>query len=482
MLWIISAWLRDSNINRGPLAGRVEEVVNARGRSWYNGVPGGREIDLRSAEKTVYRERVLLVGTVDHAAGGEDADPLDELARLVETAGAVVADRVIQKRERPDPRTYIGSGKVGEISRRVADLRVDGVIFGNDLSPAQVRNLEKDIGCKVIDRTELILDIFATHARSRQAKLQVELAQLEYALPRLSRLGVHVTAEQQAGGFGIGIGQRGPGEKQLESDRRLARRRITALRRELRQLEERKRREVARRTVENTTVSLVGYTNAGKSTLMNALTGAGVLVEDRLFSTLDTRTRIWTLGGGMKVLLSDTVGFIRDLPPGLVASFHATLEEVTQADILLHVVDACEPGADAQVRAVEKVLEEIGCRDKPAIMLLNKVDRFRDPVELDVLRNRYPGAIALSARRGDGIDELRERMAGMLLEGLADVEVAIPMSEGKLLAELPSWSVVSDRRYENEHVWMSLKVPRRALYKLERYRLPRRGGQAGHVR
>ncbi len=427
---------------------------------------------MKRAEKTVYRERALLVGTAAPRADLDGNDPLEELARLAETAGAVVVDRMLQKRERPDPRTYIGSGKVGEISRRAADRRIDCVIFNNDLSPAQVHNLEKDVGCKVIDRTELILDIFATHARSRQARLQVELAQLEYNLPRLSRLGAHITAEQQAGGFGIGIGQRGPGEKQIEVDRRLARRRIAGLRRQMEDLEARKQREVSQRTAGNSTVSLVGYTNAGKSTLMNALTAAGVLVEDRLFSTLDTRTRIWTLGNGIKVLLSDTVGFIRDLPHDLVASFHATLEEVTQADLLLHVADASHPELEAQVRAVEGVLREIGCPEKPAILLLNKTDRLRDPVELEMLRNRFPEAIPLSARTGQGREELRDRVAAILTRQLVDVEVKIPLSEGKLLAELPSWSVLTGREYVNEHVRLSLRVPPRALYKLERFRLP----------
>ena len=223
---------------------------------------------LKSSEKTVYQERALLVGTVEPGTDLRALDPLDELTRLAETAGAVVVDRLVQKRERPDPRTYIGKGKAAELSRRVADHKIDTVIFDNELSPGQIANLEKDIGCKVIDRTELILDIFATHARTYQAKLQVELAQLQYTLPRISKLGAHITAEQQVGG-GAGIGLRGPGEKQIESDRRLARKRIVALRREMKEVEERKRREVSARTADNTTVSLVGYTNAGKSTLMN---------------------------------------------------------------------------------------------------------------------------------------------------------------------------------------------------------------------
>ncbi|HLF93631.1 MAG TPA: GTPase HflX [Planctomycetota bacterium] len=425
---------------------------------------------MKSSEKTVYRERALLVGTVDPGTNLRHVDPLDELTRLAETAGAVVVDALIQKRERPDPRTYIGSGKADELSRRAAQDKIDCVIFDNELSPAQVQNLEKDIGCKVLDRTELILDIFATHARSYQAKLQVELAQLEYTLPRISKLGAHITTEQQAGG-GAGIGMRGPGEKQIESDRRLARRRISVLRREMKQVEERKRREVSARTVDNTTVSLVGYTNAGKSTLMNGLTKAGVLVEDRLFSTLDTRTRIWTLGGGVKVLLSDTVGFIRNLPHDLVASFHATLEEVAQADLLLHVVDASHPQADEQIRAVESVLAELKCAQKPALLLFNKVDRFRDPVEKEMLLRRFPESIAISARSGEGLDELTRRVSAILTRQLRDLEVAIPQSEGKLLAELTTWSVLVDREYVDGHVRMKLRVPTRALYKLEKFKV-----------
>jgi len=425
---------------------------------------------LKSSEKTVYQERALLVGTVEPGTDLRALDPLDELTRLAETAGAVVVDRLVQKRERPDPRTYIGKGKAAELSRRVADHKIDTVIFDNELSPGQIANLEKDIGCKVIDRTELILDIFATHARTYQAKLQVELAQLEYTLPRISKLGAHITAEQQVGG-GAGIGLRGPGEKQIESDRRLARKRIVALRREMKVVEERKRREVSARTVDNTTVSLVGYTNAGKSTLMNSLTKAGVFVEDKLFSTLDTRTRIWILEGGIKVLLSDTVGFIRNLPHDLVASFHATLEEVAQADLLLHVVDASHPQASEHIEAVESVLNVLECSNKPTLLVFNKVDRFRDPIEREILLKKYPQSISISARTGDGIDQLTARVAERLTKGLIDVEVEIPQSEGKLLAELSTWSVPVRREYVDSSVRMTLRVPSRALYKLEKFRV-----------
>jgi GTP-binding protein HflX len=425
---------------------------------------------LKTSEKTVYQERAILVGTVDPGTDLRALDPLDELTRLAETAGAVVVDRLVQKRERPDPRTYIGKGKASELSHRVSDHKINTVIFDNELSPGQIANLQKDIGCKVIDRTQLILDIFATHARTYQAKLQVELALLEYTLPRISKLGAHITAEQQAGGS-AGIGSRGPGEKQIESDRRLARKRIVALRRELKELEKRKRREVSARTIENTTVSLVGYTNAGKSTLMNALTKAGVLVEDKLFSTLDTRTRIWILGGGIKVLLSDTVGFIRSLPHDLVASFHATLEEVAQADLLLHVVDASHPQSAEQIAAVEGVLKILECAEKPTLLVFNKVDRFRDPIEREILLKRFPESISLSARTGEGIDRLTAQVAERLTKRLIDIEVEIPQSEGKLLAELSTWSVPVKREYIDSSVRMTLRVPSRALYKLEKFRV-----------
>ncbi|MBI2899931.1 MAG: GTPase HflX [Planctomycetes bacterium] len=398
------------------------------------------------------------------------SDPLAELASLAETAGADVVGRTFQKRERPDPRTFVGSGKASELSRLARENRIDVLIFDHDLSPAQVRSLEKEIGRRVIDRTELILDIFATHARSKQAKLQVELAQLEYDLPRMAKMWSHIAGEQQAGGAS-GIGMRGPGEQQLESDRRIARKKITDLKREIVEIQKRKRREVEARGAENFTVSLVGYTNAGKSTLMNALTAAGVLVEDRLFSTLDTRTRIWALSSGIRTLLSDTVGFIRNLPHDLVTSFHATLEEVAQANLLLHVVDASHPEAEEQIASVNGVLGELGCKDSPTLLLLNKVDRFRDPVELTLLRNRHPGAILISAATRAGLDELDERLRGIVADRLVDIVADIPHSEGKLLAELAVHAVVLRKEYVNEHARMAMKVPKRLLWKIEKYRV-----------
>lgn len=424
---------------------------------------------MKNSQKTVYLERAWLVGMVDSDADLRHTDPLAELASLAETAGAVVAGKTLQKRDRPDPRTFIGSGKVAELSRLARENKVDVLIFDHDLSPAQVRSLEKEIGRKVIDRTELILDIFATHARSKQSKLQVELAQLEYNLPRLRRMWTHVTGEQQAGG--VGIGMRGPGEQQIESDRRIARKRITDLKREMDEIRRRKQREVEARTAENFTVSLVGYTNAGKSTLMNALTAAGVLVEDRLFSTLDTRTRIWTLGNGLKALLSDTVGFIRNLPHDLVTSFHATLEEVAQADLLLHVVDASHPEVEEQIASVRSVLEQLGCAGKPTLLLLNKVDRFRDPVELTLLRNRHPQGIPISAATREGLESLNERMREIINERLVEVTADIPHAEGRLLAEIAADAMVVRREFVNEHTRMTVRVPPRMVWKLEKFRV-----------
>jgi GTP-binding protein HflX len=424
---------------------------------------------MRSGHNTVYRERAILVGIDTGKPGGPP--PLEELASLVETAGAVIVGEVVQNREAPAPKYYIGSGKVTEVAQQVADTRADAVIFDNDLTPAQTRSLEKEIGRRVIDRTELILDIFATHARTNQAKLQVELAQLEYSLPRLRAMGAHITTEQQAGG--VGIGQRGPGEKQLESDRRLARKRITDLKREMKVVELRKRREVAARGLDNFSVALVGYTNAGKSTLMNALTEAGVVAEDRLFSTLDTRTRLWKLAGGVKALLSDTVGFIRNLPHGLVTSFHATLEEVLQADLLLHVIDASHPESDAQIAAVEGVLKELKALDHEIIKVFNKTDRFRDQVELSILRNRHPGSICVSARTGLGLDELDRRVTAAISGGMEPMVVEIPLREGKLLSEIAAHAQILDRKYDNEQVRMKLRVPKREAWKLEAYKVGR---------
>ena len=326
----------------------------------------------------VRKERAILVAAVRHSAGG--GDDLAELTALAESAGAVVVDRFQQKIRAIRSGTYIGKGKVEQLAGRVRRFKADVVIFDNDLSPAQIRELEEIIKAKVLDRSELILDIFATRAKTKQAKLQVELAQLEYTYPRLTKMWSHLDAVAGAAGAtaaGVvgGIGTRGPGEQQLEVDRRLVNKRITELKRELTRIDKRRVREIkAREGLFK--ICLVGYTNAGKSTLINALTDADVFVEDRLFATLDTRTRKWSPAKGVEVLISDTVGFVRSLPHQLVASFKATLEEAVNADLLLHIIDVANPDALNQVESVNNVLTEIGCGGMPILEVLNSPQVF----------------------------------------------------------------------------------------------------------
>ena len=352
-------------------------------------------IDINRIERLGRQERAILVGVILSHTDTTPDDPLEELRGLAKTADLNVLGEMLQKRHQIDIATYIGSGKVEELKLLVDAHEADVVVFDNDLGPAQTRNLEQQLEVKVVDRTEVILDIFATHARTHEAHLQVELAQLEYAMPRLKRMWTHLSR------YKGGIGVRGPGEKQLEEDRRLVSHRIQELKAKLKKIQARKEREVASRDAVPT-VSLVGYTNAGKSTLMNALTEAGVLVEDKLFATLDTRTRRWRFGGGGFVLLSDTVGFIRDLPQALVASFKATLEEARQADLLLHVVDASSPEAEAQIRAVKAVLQELGLETHPTLAGAEQDRPGSGPVVPDVLKAHHArvGCHQRTAARG----------------------------------------------------------------------------------
>ena len=298
------------------------------------------------------------------------------------------------------------------------------VVFDNDLSPAQVRNLEQTLGVKVLDRTEVILDIFSSRAQTLEARLAVELAQLEYSLPRLKRMWTHLSRMK------MGVGMRGPGEKQLETDRRLVEKRIRDLKRDLDQILKRKEREVEARK-DRMTVSLVGYTNAGKSTLMNALTESDVLAEDKLFATLDTRTRRWRLPGWGPVLLSDTVGFIKNLPHRLIASFKATLEEARQADLLIHVADASNPAVMEQIEAVYGVLRELEIEEKDTLLVLNKVDQLSSSLALEALRNRYPNAVTISAKSGEGLAGFAQAVSEALSSDFLDLEVEVPISDGR---------------------------------------------------
>ncbi len=346
------------------------------------------------------RERAILAGRVTGRVE-VSGHSLTELRLLAETAGADVLGEVLQRRGSVRSSTFLSKGKIDEVRTLSAEQSATLLLLDDDLSPAQSRNLEEDLGLRVVDRSGLILDIFARRARTREARLQVELAQLEYVLPRLTRMWEHLSR------LGGGIGTRGPGETQLEVDRRRIRERIAKLKRELEGVvRERRVQRRGRRGCHK--VSLVGYTNAGKSTLFNSLTRARVFVEDQLFATLDPTTRVFAASGGTRALLTDTVGFIRKLPAHLVVSFRATLEEVKEADLLLHVVDAAEPRRQAHIDAVEAILEEIGALGRPRLLVFNKIDALEDEVEQLGLRARYPGALFVSALTREGLPELRE--------------------------------------------------------------------------
>ncbi len=416
--------------------------------------------------RSVERERAILVGVLLDSAPQESA-PLQELGELVRSAGAQVVSRVVQRRKSYDAATCVGKGKLEEIRQRVEVFEADVVVFDNDLSPSQIREIEKVARCKVLDRSELILDIFATRARTAEARLQVELAQLEYTAPRLRGMWTHLERiAGAAGGIGAGsvggIGTRGPGERQIEIDRRLVGKRVALLREKLGQIDRRKVREVRARG-DFFTVSLVGYTNAGKSTLMNALTGAQALVENRLFATLDTLTRRWTLSGGGHVLLSDTVGFIRDLPHHLVASFRATLEEAIHADLLLHVVDASNLEAARQIAAVQTVLTDLHVADKPTLMVLNKADAISDAAAFAVLRNQFPNAIEISARSGAGLDALASAVHAQLHGQIRRLQLSLPIREGRGLDFVERFAEVLDRRWDDGRVIIDVRIAPRTL-------------------
>lgn len=383
-------------------------------------------------------------------------DPLDELAALSETAGMEVVGRVYQNLQQINPRTYIGKGKVSEIASAVKTLGARVVVFDKELKPSQQRNIEEEVKADVIDRTELILSIFGQHVRTRQAKVQVQLAQAEYELPRLKNLWTHL--ERQRGALGA-VG--GAGERQIETDRRILRDRITKLKRELEQIGKRRLVEVERRH-ELFQVSIVGYTNAGKSTLMNALTDEGVLTEDQLFATLDTRTCVWKLPDH-KVLLSDTVGFIRDLPHRLVASFHATLEEVLHADLLLHVVDASHPASVEMIEAVNAVLKEIGADEKRTVLVCNKIDQVQDQPQLTHLHNLHPEYVDISAKTGEGLEALKMKVQQVVEERETAVDWTFSAGNGKLLAYLKQHGKILDMEYEDSQVHVKALIEPRFL-------------------
>ena len=408
-------------------------------------------------------ERGFLVAVL--AQGVEEDDELGEMRELMRTAGVEPVGELLQRRSAPDPRTYVGKGKLAELKEAVPRTNAESLIVDDDLDPGQQRRLEDELKLRVVDRTQLILDIFAQHAVSAEGKLQVELAQLEYNLPRMRGLWQHL---ERLGG---GIGTRGPGETQLETDRRLARRRVGQLKRRLQELERRRQTQrKARRRAETPIVALAGYTNTGKSTLLNALTDAEVSVDDRLFETLDPTTRSF-VQDGRRYLVTDTVGFIRRLPHQLVEGFAATLEETVDADLVLHVADASVPDErlDDMIGAVNSVLAEIGAAELPIELVLNKIDEV-DPLRRRRLANRFPGSLEISALTGEGLDDLRARVAERFGERLRPVRLLVPYDQGRILAELYELGApIDDRLDTSEGVIIVARLPQREVTRFAPY-------------
>ena len=401
------------------------------------------------------QERALLIGLEQEGVSKWDLrDSMDELAELASSAGAEVVDTVTQKLQKPTAPYYIGKGKAELIKESFKDQHVTSVIFDDELSPAQGRNLENLLSRKVLDRTQLILDIFAQRARSREGRLQIELAQLQYLLPRLTRMWTHLS--RQTGG----IGTRGPGETQLEVDRRRVQERIARLERELEGV--RKVRSIQRQGRKRhqwPVAAVVGYTNAGKSTLLNLLTGADVVAEDKLFATLDPTTRSLTLPNRQRVLLTDTVGFLRKLPHTLIESFKATLEEVSEADLLIHVVDLSHPRVDEHIEAVDTVIKELGAFGKQTLMVFNKIDLVANEELVAAYAQKFPGSVAISARKGIGVSGLVQALQDELGAWRLRSRFQVPLSEAGLIAEIHRVGHVLELRYEGEFALIVAHTP-----------------------
>ncbi len=407
----------------------------------------------------VKAERAILVGLYSAETDRTVAtEHLDELEQLVMTAGGVTVRKILQNRKRPDPATYIGKGKLNDLASLAGTDEADLIIFDDDLSPTQSRNIQKATDAKVIDRSGIILDIFAGRAKTAAAKMQVELAQLQYLLPRLTRLWTHLSRQKG------GIGTKGPGETQIETDRRLIGKRIATLKEKLDKLDrqrttQRKGREQVPRA------ALVGYTNAGKSTLMNALTSTNVLAEDKLFATLDATVRRLDMAG-QTFLLSDTVGFIRKLPHNLIESFKSTLDEIREADILIHLVDGSSPVLDDYIEVVNSTLKELEVDKKPTLMVFNKADRITDPERMMELRNQYPQAIFISAEQRVGLQRLEEEIVRHLNQEFITKSVLLPLQDHKTVASIHDIAEVLDKRYEDDGIYITFRVHQNQIKKL----------------
>ncbi|HTM85016.1 MAG TPA: GTPase HflX [Mycobacterium sp.] len=428
----------------------------------------GLSTELDDVSEVEYRqlrlERVVLVGVWTEGSAADADASLAELAALAETAGSEVLEGLIQRRDKPDPSTYIGSGKAAELREMVTATGADTVICDGELSPAQLNALEKAVKVKVIDRTALILDIFAQHATSREGKAQVSLAQMEYMLPRLRGWGESMSRQGGgAGGSGGGVGTRGPGETKIETDRRRIRERMAKLRREIRDMKTVRDTQRSRRlTSDVASVAIVGYTNAGKSSLLNALTGAGVLVENALFATLEPTTRRGEFDDGRPFVLTDTVGFVRHLPTQLVEAFRSTLEEVVDADLLVHVVDGSDVNPLAQINAVRTVINEVvkdyDIATPPELLVVNKTD-IATGIGLAQLRRALPDAVFVSAHSGDGLDRLRTRMSELVAPTDAAVDVTIPYDRGDLVARVHSEGRIDATEHTADGTRIKARVP-----------------------
>mgnify|MGYP001376625668 CR=1 FL=1 len=409
----------------------------------------------------VVAERAVLVALTLRGEQISLDERFAELGALTESAGGVVVGHITQKRRLPHGKTYIGKGKVAQLKELADSVDATIIIFDHDMSPSQIRNLEEAVERKIIDRSELILDIFSSRASTAEAKLQVEIAQLEYTYPRLRAMWDHLG--QVTGGAPVGIGTRGPGEQQIEIDRRLVQRRLKQLRRELEEIQQRSIREVEKRNNDYFTVGLVGYTNAGKSTLFNALTSGGAWAHDQLFATLSTRIERWELGGGTGVMLSDTVGFIRRLPHHLVASFRSTLEETVHCQLLLIVLDAADPSAMSQLETVKKTLEDIGAEHQPRLLLLNKIDQLEDPSDKIVWVSRCPNAIQISAVTEEGLQELSEEVRLAVIGTVRELTISIPSRASKAIDFLEKRTEVLDRAWEGERSLYKVRIGRNQI-------------------